>query len=65
MSRSDLCKGLTDEQIAKVKSCKNHEELLMLAKEEGVELTDEQLLAVSGGGVCSSTDNKKRRKIEQ
>ena len=50
----ELLKGLTEEQIAKVKACKNHEELLALAKEEGVELTDEQLAAVSGG-VCTST----------
>ena len=51
----DLLKGLTEEQIAKVKACKNNEELLALAKEEGIELTDEQLEAVSGG-VCTDTD---------
>ena len=39
--KQELSKGLTDEQIAKVKACKSHEELLALAKEEGVELTDE------------------------
>ena len=44
-----LLKGLTDEQIEKLKNCKNHAEMLQLAKEEGVELTDEQLEAVSGG----------------
>ncbi|MDY6430775.1 MAG: hypothetical protein SPL00_03190 [Bacilli bacterium] len=49
----ELLKGLTEEQIAKVKECKNHEELLALAKEEGVELTDEQLKVVAGGGACS------------
>ena len=47
--REELLKGLTDEQIEKVKSCKNHEDLLKVAKEEGIELTDEQLEAVSGG----------------
>ena len=51
--RKDLLKGLTEEQIAKVKACKNHEELLALAKSEGIELTDEQLAAISGGGACS------------
>ena len=51
--REDLLKGLTKEQIAKVKACKNSEELLALAKEEGIELTDEQLKAISGGGACS------------
>ena len=51
--KKELLKGLTNEQIAKVKACKNHEELLALAKAEGVELTNEQLNAVSGGGACS------------
>ncbi len=54
--KKDLLKGLTEEQIAKVKSCKNHDELLSLAKEEGIELTSEQLEAVNGGA-CSNTDN--------
>ena len=51
--KQDLLKGLTDEQIAKVKACKKPDELLKLAKEEGIELTDEQLTAISGG--CSLT----------
>ena len=52
--KNDLLKGLSAEQIAKVKACKNSESLLKLAKEEGIELSDEQLEAVSGGG-CFST----------
>ena len=51
--KQDLLKGLTEEQLAKVKACKNSEELLSLAKAEGVELTSEQLSAISGGGACS------------
>ena len=51
--RKELLNGLTNEQIAKVKACKNHEELLALAKEKDIELTDEQLNAISGGGACS------------
>ena len=51
--KKELLKGLTNEQIAKVKACKNHEELLALAKEEDIELTEEQLSAISGGGACS------------
>ena len=51
--REELLKGLTEEQIAKIKACKNNEEILKLAKEEGVELTDEQLEAVSGGSLCA------------
>ena len=51
--RQELLKGLTEEQIAKVKACKSQEEMLALAKEEGIELTDEQLEAISGGGTCT------------
>ena len=51
--KEELLKGLSEEQIAKIQACKNQEEMLALAKEEGVELNDEQLEAVSGG--CGST----------
>ena len=47
--KKELLKGLTEEQIEKVKACKSPEEILKLAKEEDVELTDEQLKAISGG----------------
>ena len=47
--KEELLKGLTKEQIAKVKACKSQEELLALAKKEGIELSDEQLAAVNGG----------------
>ena len=47
--RKDLVKGLTDEQIEKASRCHSEAELLALAAEEGIELTDEQLKAVSGG----------------
>ena len=51
--KKELLKGLTKAQIEKVKECKTHEELLALAKAEGIELTNEQLATISGGGVCS------------
>ena len=51
--KEELLKGLNEEQIAKVKACKSQEEMLALAKQEGIELTDEQLEAVSGG--CGTT----------
>lgn len=54
--KEELLKGLSKEQIAKIQACKNEEELLKLAKEEGIELTDEQLEAVSGGMCTSSAD---------
>ena len=44
---------ITAEQIAKVKACKSAEDILALAKEEGVEITEEQLDAISGGGALS------------
>ena len=59
--RADLLKGLSQEQIQKVNACKSSQEILELAKKEGVQLTDEQLEAISGGG-CGGGD--KRRKYE-
>lgn len=50
--KQELLKGLTEEQIEKIKSCKNNDEILRIAKDEGITLTDEQLEAVSGG--CGS-----------
>ena len=60
--KNELLKGLSDEQIAKAKACKSSDELLALAKKEGIELTNEQLEAVSGGA-CSTT-KKNHRKID-
>ena len=54
--KEELLKGLTEEQIAKVKACKNTEEVLAVAREEGIELTDEQLEAVTGG--CGTLTNE-------
>ena len=54
--KDELLKGLNEQQIARIKACKNNEEMLKIAKEEGVELNDEQLSAISGG--CSSGGNK-------
>ena len=50
---------LTPEQQNKAKACKSKEDLIELAKSEGVELADEQLEALSGGewdcmDVCSN-----------
>lgn len=42
-------KDLSDELKEKVIACKTPEELLALAKEEGYELTDEELQSLSGG----------------
>ena len=64
MMKEELLKGLTEEQIAKVKACKNQEELLALAKQEGIELNDEQLEAVNGGACSNDSTDKKHRKID-
>ena len=40
---------LTPEQLEKLRKITKIEELVALAKEEGLELTDEELEAISGG----------------
>ena len=47
--KEELLKGLTKEQIERFQACHNEREILALAKEEGIELTEEQLDAVAGG----------------
>ena len=49
MALEDRIKALTPEQRARAKQCKSAEELLALAKEEGYELTDDELEGISGG----------------
>lgn len=60
----ELLRGLTQEQIDKVRRCKNPDEILRLAKSEGVTLTEEQLKAVNGGACEDGTNNHKHRLIE-
>jgi len=45
---------LTEEQKAKARECKSVEDILELAKSEGIELSDEQLEAISGGSWCAT-----------
>ena len=45
----EMYDSLSDDLKAKATSCKSAEELMNLAKTEGIELTDEQLDAISGG----------------
>ena len=52
--KEELLKGLSEEQIARVKACKNIDEFMALAKEEGIELSEERLEAINGGGCFSS-----------
>ena len=61
MSNDKLLEGLNEEQIEKVHACKSSDELMALARQEGVELTEEQLQAVSGG--CG-TNSKKDEEVD-
>ena len=45
----EMYDSLSDDLKAKVANCKTGEELVSLAEKEGIELTDEQLDAISGG----------------
>ena len=45
----ELYDSLSDDLKAKAANCKTGEELVALAQSEGIELTDEQLDAISGG----------------
>ena len=47
--------SLTDEQKEKANACESMDELTALAGREGIELPDEALDAVSGGGCGSQT----------
>jgi len=44
---------LSPELQEKARACKSNEELLKLAAEEGMTLTDEELEEIAGGGPCA------------
>ena len=46
-------KNISPELREKAAECKTTEELVALAKQEGYELSDEELEAISGGWSCS------------
>ena len=45
----ELYENLSEDLKAKVANCKTGDELVELAMTEGIELTDDQLNAISGG----------------
>ena len=49
-------KDLTPEQKERALACTSSEELIDLAKEYGIELTDERLGAISGGSDWNDCD---------
>lgn len=58
--KKELLEGLTEEQIAKVNECGDVNDLLQLAEDEGVQLNEEQLAAVSGGSCGGKDDGDKK-----
>ncbi len=49
--------NLSDELKEKAKACKTMEELMVLAGKEGIELPDEALDAVAGGGTILTLED--------
>ena len=49
----EMYENLSEDLKAKVANCKTGEELVSLAEKEGIELTDEQVDAISGGSIWS------------
>ena len=63
--RKELLEGLTEEQIAKVKEFDDVSDLFQLARDEGVELNEEQRLLIADinklfGGVLFISDDVSR-----
>ncbi len=57
-----LFEGLSEEQKEALKNCKTPEEIMELVAEEGLELNEAQMEAVSGGGCgrsCTLTDEQR------
>lgn len=46
----EMLDGLSEEMRSKIDACESAEDLIDLAESEGVELTDDQLEMVAGGG---------------
>ncbi len=60
MDFEKLFSNLTEDQMEKAKECKTPEEFLELAGSEGIELTDEQMEALSGGGEFTPVPDRPR-----
>lgn len=57
MSIDDRINELSPELREKAKACQSAEDIFALAKEEGLELSDEEVEAISGGwGTCPNND---------
>jgi hypothetical protein len=64
MAHANAHDRLTEETKAKLKGCETPEEIFELAREDGYELSDEQLEGISGGWGSSCEDVKPSRSLE-
>ena len=63
-----LFEGLTEEQKEAVRNCKKPEEIMELAANEGLELNEAQMEAVSGGACgesCTLTDEQRNGMLKK
>ena len=60
MDFKKLFSNLTEDQMEKAKECKTPEEFLELAGAEGIDLTDEQMEALSGGAYFTCPPDRPR-----
>ena len=54
MVDKSLLEGLSDEQRKAFRKCKTMEDVLKLVDEEGFEMSEAQMAAVSGGGCATN-----------
>ena len=60
MDFEKLFSNLTEDQMEKAKECKTPEEFLELAGAEGIDLTDAQMEALSGGAYFTCAPDRPR-----
>ena len=62
----DNADALSNDAKAKLRGCETPEEIAKLAREEGYELSDEQLESISGGwGGCSDFQCKRDEMLDE
>lgn len=64
MTADEILEGLTDEQQQRLAAIETPEEALQFLNEEGVELPDELLEGVAGGGAVGEAWNSARPILE-
>ena len=56
-SLEEILAQLTDEQKARIQNCKNMDEVIAMAKESDIVLSEEDLKELAGGNYCSNGIN--------